>query len=160
MTSHYFFKVILFIYIFWLCWVFIAVRGFLQLLRMRATLQMWCAGFALKGLLLLWSAGSRVHGLQQLWLVGLEHKLSSCGAWSYLLHNMWSLPRTEIGPLSPALAGGFFTTEPLGKPAPCSFNLQFTNDSEIEHLFTCFFGEVSRFLPTLNWVVCFLFVKF
>ena len=29
---------------------------------------------------------------------------------------MWDLPRSRIEPLSPALAGGFFTTEPPGKP--------------------------------------------
>ena len=27
-----------------------------------------------------------------------------------------ALPHSGIGPMSPALAGGFFTTEPLGKP--------------------------------------------
>ena len=30
---------------------------------------------------------------------------------------MWSLPETGIKPTSPALAGGFFTIEPLGKPS-------------------------------------------
>ena len=29
---------------------------------------------------------------------------------------MWNLPRSGIEPMSPALAGGFFTTEPSGKP--------------------------------------------
>jgi len=29
---------------------------------------------------------------------------------------MWGLLRPGIKPMSPALAGGFFTTEPLGKP--------------------------------------------
>ena len=29
---------------------------------------------------------------------------------------MWNLPRPEIEPMSPALTGRFFTTEPLGKP--------------------------------------------
>ena len=27
---------------------------------------------------------------------------------------MWDLPRSEIEPVSPALTGGFFTTEPPG----------------------------------------------
>ena len=31
---------------------------------------------------------------------------------------MWDLPRSEIKLMSPALAGGFFTTEPPGKPFP------------------------------------------
>ena len=29
---------------------------------------------------------------------------------------MWDLPRSGIKPVSPALAGSFFTTEPPGKP--------------------------------------------
>ena len=29
---------------------------------------------------------------------------------------MWNLPRSGIEPVSPALAGGYFTTEPPGKP--------------------------------------------
>ena len=31
---------------------------------------------------------------------------------------MWGLPRSGVKLMSPALAGGFFTTEPLGKPQP------------------------------------------
>ena len=42
----------------------------------------------------------------------LEHGLHSCDAW--LLLGMWCLPRSGIEPVSPALAGGFFTTEPPG----------------------------------------------
>ena len=33
-----------------------------------------------------------------------------------MLHGMWDLPGSGIEPMSPALAGGFFTTEPPGKP--------------------------------------------
>ena len=29
---------------------------------------------------------------------------------------MWNLPRPEAEPMFPALAGGFFTTEPSGSP--------------------------------------------
>ena len=36
--------------------------------------------------------------------------------WAYLLRSMWHLPRSGIEPVSPALAGRFFTTEPPGKP--------------------------------------------
>ena len=32
---------------------------------------------------------------------------------------MWDLPGPEMEPMSPALAGGFFTTEPPGKPWKC-----------------------------------------
>ena len=34
---------------------------------------------------------------------------------------MWDLPRSGTEPWSPALAGGFFTTEPPGKPSPSLF---------------------------------------
>ena len=55
---------------------------------------------------------------QQLQLLGLEHRLDRCGAWAQLLHGSWGLPRSEIKPVSPAVAGEFFTTEPPGKPLP------------------------------------------
>ena len=34
-----------------------------------------------------------------------------------LLHGTWDLPGSGMEPVSPASAGGFFTTEPPGKPA-------------------------------------------
>ena len=56
----------------------------------------------------------------------LESRLSSCGIWTYLLPcgslwdlpewGMWDLPWPGIKPVSPALAGGFLTTRPQGKP--------------------------------------------
>ena len=46
----------------------------------------------------------------------LEHRLDSCGTWAELLLGMWDLPRPGIKPMSPAVAGGFFTPEPPGKP--------------------------------------------
>ena len=48
----------------------------------------------------------------------LEHRLSSCGAWAWLLHGMWDLPGSGIEPMSLALAGGFFTTEPTANTEP------------------------------------------
>ena len=42
--------------------------------------------------------------------------LCSCGAWASLLRGMWDLPRLGLEPVSPALAGGFLTTAPPGKP--------------------------------------------
>ena len=35
--------------------------------------------------------------------------------------GMWDLPRPGIKPVSPELAGGFFTTEPPGKLLPLFF---------------------------------------
>ena len=43
-------------------------------------------------------------------------RLSSCGSWTQLLRGMWDLPRPELEPVSPALAGRFSTTAPPGKP--------------------------------------------
>ena len=57
----------------------------------------------------------QVQGLQQLWLPGLEHRLNSCGQRAQLLWDMWDFPEPGIKPMSPVLAGGFFTTEPPGR---------------------------------------------
>ena len=46
------------------------------------------------------------HGLQALEGAGF----SSCGSQAYLLCSMWNLPSPGIEPVSPALAGRFFTT--------------------------------------------------
>ena len=46
---------------FWLCWVFVAVRG-LSLVASGGFSSLWCAGFSLWWLLLLWSSGSRCAG--------------------------------------------------------------------------------------------------
>ena len=37
---------------------------------------------------------------------------------------MWDLPGPGLEPVSPALAGGFLTTAPPGKPPPHSFSYQ------------------------------------
>ena len=41
---------------------------------------------------------------------------SSCGALASLLRGMWDLPGPGLELMSPALAGGFLTTAPPGKP--------------------------------------------
>ena len=46
----------------------------------------------------------------------VEHRLSNCGARTSLLRSMWDLPGPGLEPVSPALAGGFLTTAPSGKP--------------------------------------------
>ena len=55
-------------------------------------------------LLLFWSTGSRA---QASVIVAYGFKM---------LHSTWDLPGSGIEAVSPALAGGFFTTEPQGKP--------------------------------------------
>ena len=43
-------------------------------------------------------------------------RLSNYGSRAQPLHGMWDLPRPGLEPVSPALAGGFSTTAPPGKP--------------------------------------------
>ena len=54
----------------------------------------------------------------------LEHRLSSCGSWALLSQGVWNFPRAATEPVSPALTGGFFTTEPPGRPLHTGFHLQ------------------------------------
>ena len=59
---------------------------------------------------------------QQLWFLRSRAQAQWCGALTQLLHGVRDLPRSGIRePMSPALAGGFFTTEPLRKPLGCFF---------------------------------------
>ena len=44
-------------------------------------------------------------------------RLSNCGSRAQLLRGMWDFPRPGPEPVSPALAGGFLTTVPPGKPS-------------------------------------------
>ena len=74
-----------------------------------------CTSFSLQGLLLLWGTGGRPQGLW-LRLLGAEHRLSSCDTRASLLRSMWDLPKPGVECMSPALAGGFFPTEPPAKP--------------------------------------------
>ena len=109
-SSAHFFKINLFLFIyFWLCWVFVAARGLSLVAVSRGYSSLQCAGFSLRWLLLLQSAGSRHAGF------------SSCGTWTQLLHGMWDLPRPGLEHVFPALAGGFLTTAPLGKPLSAHF---------------------------------------
>ena len=55
-------------------------------------------------------------GLSSCGLRALELRLSSCGARAQLLRGMWDLPGPGLEPVSLALAGGFLTTTPPGKP--------------------------------------------
>ena len=49
-------------------------------------------------------------------------RLSNCGSRAHLLRGMRDLPRPGLEPVSPALAGGFPTTVPPGKPTIFNFN--------------------------------------
>ena len=83
---------------------------------------MRCSGFSLRWLL--WGSmvsrreGSVVAARElsgcDSW--ALEHWHDDYGAQASLLRGMWDLPGSGIEPMSPALAGRFFATEPPGKP--------------------------------------------
>ena len=77
-----------------------------------------CGGFSLCGAqgLGAWASVVAVRGLSSCDSRAVEHRLSSCGAQASLLHGMCDLPGPGIEPMSPALAGGFSTTAPPGKP--------------------------------------------
>ena len=109
------FFIYLFVY-FWLRWVFGAAHRLPLLVASGGHSLLWCAGFSLRRPLLLQSTGSRHTGLSRCGLRALERRLSSCGARAQLLRGMWDLPRPGLEPMSPALAGGFLTTAPPGKP--------------------------------------------
>ena len=64
---------------------------------------------AVRGPLTIAASPAMEHRLQ-------TRKLSSCGSRAQLLRGMWYLPRPGFEPVSPALAGGFSTTVPPGKP--------------------------------------------
>ena len=112
----------LFIIFIQLCWVFIAAPAFLQLWRMRATFQLHCTRVSLWWLLVEHGLqGTQfsiiaAHGLSSCGFWALEHRLSSCDSRGQLLLCMWDPPGPGIKPTSATLAGGFFTTEPSGKP--------------------------------------------
>ena len=97
--------------------------GFLQLRRAGATLccgarASHCSGFPCCGTWALgtWASAVAARGLSSCGSQALERRLSSCGAWAQLLRGMWDLPGPGPEPVSPALAGGFLTTAPPGKP--------------------------------------------
>ena len=98
----FFFLNYLFIY-FWLCWVFVSVRGLSLVAASGGHSSSRCAGLSLSRPLV------AEHRLQM-------RRLSSCGSRAQLLRGMWDLPRPGLEPMSPALAGRLSTTAPPGKP--------------------------------------------
>ena len=100
-----------------------------MLFRSGATLRCgaWashCSGFSCCGAQALGTQASVVvaRGLSSCGSRALECRLSSCGARDWLLRGMWDLPGPGLEPMSPALAGGFLTTAPPGKPLFFIFN--------------------------------------
>ena len=61
--------------------------------------------------------------LPRSWAVG-HTGFGGCGTWLSCSAALGSLPVSGIEPVSPALAGRFFTTEPSGKPLFCIFDIR------------------------------------
>ena len=82
---------------------------FLAVLGLRCCTWASSSCLAVRGLLIAMASPVVEHRLQAC-------GLSSCGSRAQLLCGMWDLPRPGLEPVSPALAGGFLTTVPPGKP--------------------------------------------
>ena len=99
----------------------------------------------LKGLLSLRGTGSRAQSSQR-WLQGSGAQAQALWCTDFVALQ-WDLPRPRIQPVSPALAGGFFSPEPPGKPSP---GLVITHLSILTHI-----SQVSaikwKFCP--KWVI-------
>ena len=79
----YFFKFYLFICLFWLCWVLVAVCGLSLVAMSRGYCSLWYVGFSMQEKQLaqqLQYAGPRACGLSSCGSWALELRLSSCGA--------------------------------------------------------------------------------
>ena len=105
-----------FYFIFWLRWVFVAVHRLSLVAVSGGYSSLRCVGFSLRWLLLLRSTGSRHAGFSRCGSRALEHRLSSYWRTGLAAPRMWDLPGPGLEPVSPALAGGFLTTAPPGKP--------------------------------------------
>ena len=97
LSSSKFLLIFLLIVYFWMCWVFTATW------RSPVVESEGYSSFAVCGLLIAVASPA-------------VHRLNSCGAQSWSLRGMWDLFRSGIKPMSPALASGFLTSEPPGKP--------------------------------------------
>ena len=101
----FFFIIYLFIFFnFWLCWVFVSVRGLSLVAASGGHSSSQCVGP-----LIIAASLVAEHRLQ-------TRRLSSCGSRAQLLRGMWDPPSPGLEPVSPAPAGRFSATAPPGKP--------------------------------------------
>ena len=130
----FFLRFILFIYLFiylfyWLRWVFHCCVLAFSSCSERGLLFVAVRGLFIAVASLVVEHRLQAHKLQQLWHTGFsscgsraqERRLSSCGTRAQFLRGMWDPPGPGLDPMSPALAGGFLTTAPPGKPHTGSF---------------------------------------
>ena len=91
------------------------LHGLFSSCRELGLLQFRYMGFSLWWFPLMGKGGAVGHvGFSTFGFWVLKHRLNSCGTQPQRLCSMWDLPES----MSAALAGGFFTTEPSGKPNP------------------------------------------
>ena len=101
------FKIYLFIYLFWLCWVFVAARGLSLIAASGGYSSLQCASFSLRWLLLLQSMGCRRVGFsscsmwaQQLWLTGSRAQAQQLWCTSLVapghVGSSWTRDRTRV----------------------------------------------------------------
>ena len=114
--------------------------GFLQLRREGATLCCcaWasrCSDFSCCGAQAPGSRASVVAArrLSSCGSQALECRLSSCGAQAQLPRGRWDLLRPVLKSVSPALADGFLTTAPPGKPRKSFKVIDFINTLKGEY---------------------------
>ena len=83
-----------------------------------------CMGFSLQWFLLLGNMGSGCRNAGAVVVaLGLEHGLTTCGAWASLIRGIWNLSRPGIQPMSPALAGRFLSIAPPQKSLFLTFDV-------------------------------------
>ena len=116
---------LLLLYLLRLCWALGAAQAVLKWRRAGRGCSP-VGGTGIAEFLLLRSSGSGARGPQEYGPWALERRLGSCGSRAQWLQGTWGLPASRMEPRSPALAGGFFNTEPQGSPAP-SFPRQSLN---------------------------------
>ena len=109
----FFYKLFFFFNLFF--YLFIAVLGLRFCARAFSSCGKWWPLFiAVRGPLTIAASLVVEHRLQM-------RRLSNCDSRAQLLRGMWDIPGPGLEPVSPALAGGFLTTAPPGKPPICSF---------------------------------------
>ena len=81
-------------------------------------------------------------------------RLSNCGSRAQLLRGMWDLLGPGLEPVSPALAGGFLTTAPPGKPPSYDFLIPTSSSTS----FSDFFPALESATAYCLSMVCFSMV--
>ena len=120
------FKILLLIclFYFWICWVFGAMWALSLVASSRGcSLLAVCRLLSLAAAFVAQALGHLGFSICNMWLSSCnfwapDHRLSNCGTWLSCA-EAYGIVRNQGWNMSPAFAGGFFTTEPPGKPWKC-----------------------------------------